>query len=53
MEAPVVAQKAQPEAGAKTIQPDGAPQIQYKIVKVRKPDGTIVKVRRPISAEGK
>lgn len=25
---------------------------QFKIVKVRKPDGTIVKVKRPITAEG-
>ncbi len=36
----------------KTASSDVAPQTQFKIVRVRKPDGTIVTVKRPITAEG-
>lgn len=46
-----VQEKKLPDALAKSAT-EASPQQQYKIVKVRKPDGTIVKVRRPITAEG-
>ena len=38
---------------AKPATPEEAPVPQFKIVRVRKPDGTIVKVKRPITADGK
>jgi hypothetical protein len=51
---PIVPVEKQPDAVAKAVVAtvDGAPQIQYKIVRVRRPDGSIVKVKRPITAEG-
>jgi hypothetical protein len=49
---PVVVEAKQlaPAAKPSTAEPT---QPQFKIVRVRKPDGTIVKVKRPITAEGK
>jgi len=51
---PVIAiqkqQDAAPKAPATT---SGLPHQQFKIVRVRKPDGTIVKVKRPIDGEGR
>lgn len=46
-----VQEKKQPDALTKSVA-EGPIQQHYKIVKVRKPDGTIVKVRRPITAGG-
>ncbi|KUJ11328.1 uncharacterized protein LY89DRAFT_242512 [Mollisia scopiformis] len=50
MEAPLVSEKTQSEVVAKAPTSNATAQ-QFKIVKVRKPDGTIVKVKRPITAE--
>jgi hypothetical protein len=51
-ESPPPAEKL-PNAVPKDVTPPAtAAPIQYKIIKVKKPDGTIVKVKRPITLEG-
>jgi hypothetical protein len=44
--------KSKPDVDGKATPSTDASLPYYKIVKVRKPDGTIVKVKRPITAEG-
>lgn len=51
MNTPAIVQKQEDNVAKPALTDTTQP--QFKIVRVRKPDGTIVKVRRPITAEGK
>jgi hypothetical protein len=51
-ESPPPAKENLPDTVPKDATPATTANIQYKIIKVRKPDGTIVRVKRPLTVEG-